>query len=150
MPLCEGLLYILICLFQKVITQHLECINYFSEMKIRWMSAELSFARNPEGHKYNQRAGAPLLWGQAEELVLVQSGEENALRRSHCEEVLYSEGREALAQLPREAVDAPSLKAFKARLDGPWAAWAGGWQPCPWQRIETIRALRSLPTQTML
>jgi len=28
----------------------------------------------------------------------------------------------------------PSLEVFKARLDGPWAAWAGikceGWQPC--------------------
>ena len=35
---------------------------------------------------------------------------------------------EALAQLPREAVDTPSLKVFKARLDGalsslsPWVA----------------------------
>ena len=28
----------------------------------------------------------------------------------------------------------PSLEVFKARLDGPWAAWAGikygGWWPC--------------------
>jgi len=29
----------------------------------------------------------------------------------------YLEGDEVLAQLPREAVDAPSLQAFKARLD---------------------------------
>ena len=32
---------------------------------------------------------------------------------------------------PREVVDASSLKVFKARLDGPWAAWSsikcGGW-----------------------
>ena len=28
----------------------------------------------------------------------------------------YSEGGEALAQLPREAVGAPSLEVFKARL----------------------------------
>ena len=34
------------------------------------------------------------------------------------EEICYSEGSEALAQLPREAVGAPSLGAFKARLDG--------------------------------
>ena len=30
-------------------------------------------------------------------------------------------------RLPKEAVDAPSLGAFKARL---WAAWSGGWRPC--------------------
>ena len=34
------------------------------------------------------------------------------------EEILYSEGGEALAQAAREAVDAPLLKVFKARLDG--------------------------------
>jgi len=38
------------------------------------------------------------------------------------EEIFYSEVGEALAQLSREVVDAPSLKAFKARLDGPWGA----------------------------
>jgi len=31
-------------------------------------------------------------------------------------------------RLPKEAVDAPSLEAFKARLDV--AVWSGGWQPC--------------------
>ena len=34
------------------------------------------------------------------------------------EEILYSEGGEVLAQLPREAVDAPSLEVFKVGLDG--------------------------------
>jgi len=34
------------------------------------------------------------------------------------EEILYCEGGETLNRLPREAVDAPSLGAFKARLDG--------------------------------
>ena len=33
-------------------------------------------------------------------------------------EVLYYESGEVLEQLPREAVDAPSLEVFKARLDG--------------------------------
>ena len=33
------------------------------------------------------------------------------------EEILYSEGSEAVAQLPR-AVGTPSLEAIKARLDG--------------------------------
>ena len=33
-------------------------------------------------------------------------------------EILYSEGSEVLAQLPREAVDASSLEGLKARLDG--------------------------------
>jgi len=33
----------------------------------------------------------------------------------------------------------PSLEVFKARLDGPWAAWAGmkcgGWWPCLWLEL---------------
>jgi len=33
-------------------------------------------------------------------------------------EVLYQESGEVQEQLPREAVDAPSLEVFKARLDG--------------------------------
>ena len=33
-------------------------------------------------------------------------------------EVLYQESGEVLDQLPREAVDTPSLEVFKARLDG--------------------------------
>ena len=36
-------------------------------------------------------------------------------------------------RLPREAVDAPSLEAFKARLDAALAACSSGWQPCPEQ-----------------
>ena len=34
-------------------------------------------------------------------------------------------------RLPREAVAAPSLAVFKARLDG--ATWSGGTCPCSWQ-----------------
>jgi len=30
-------------------------------------------------------------------------------------------------RLPKEAVDAPSLEAFKARLMWLWAAWPAGW-----------------------
>ena len=37
-------------------------------------------------------------------------------------------------RLTMEVVDAPSLKAFKARLDVALAAWSSGWLPCPWQR----------------
>ena len=33
------------------------------------------------------------------------------------EEVFHSEGGAALNRLPKEAVDAPSLEAFKTRLD---------------------------------
>ena len=40
-----------------------------------------------------------------------------------------SGGSEALAQLRREAVGAPSMEVLKARLDGPWAAELGGRQP---------------------
>ena len=36
----------------------------------------------------------------------------------YTEEIIYSEGGEAVAQLPREAVGAPSLEVLKARLDG--------------------------------
>jgi len=50
--------------------------------------------------------------------------------------VCHSEGGDALDRLPKEAVGAPSLQAFKARLDvalgslGCWLATlhiAGGW-----------------------
>ena len=52
------------------------------------------------------------------------------------EEVFPPEGGDALNRLPKEAVDAPSLQAFKARLDvalGSLVCWlatlhiAGGW-----------------------
>ena len=33
-------------------------------------------------------------------------------------------------KLPRDTVGVLSLEVHKARLDGPWAAWAGGGQPC--------------------
>ena len=38
-------------------------------------------------------------------------------------------------RLPNEDVDAPSLEAFKARLDMALGSRSGsGWRPCPWQR----------------
>ena len=40
-------------------------------------------------------------------------------------EVLHRESVEVLEQLPRKAVDAPSLEVFKARLDG--ALGSLGW-----------------------
>ena len=51
-------------------------------------------------------------------------------------EVFHPEGGDALNRLPKEAVDTPSLQAFKARLDvalGSLGCWlvtlhiAGGW-----------------------
>ena len=39
-------------------------------------------------------------------------------------------------RLPREAVYAPSLKVLKARLEGPWAALAGGGQPAHGRGLE--------------
>jgi len=36
-------------------------------------------------------------------------------------------------KLPREAVDAPSLEVFKARLDGALSNLLSGRCPCPWQ-----------------
>lgn len=38
----------------------------------------------------------------------------------------FLRGNEVLAQLPSRAVGTQSLEALKARLDGPWVAWAGG------------------------
>ena len=42
-----------------------------------------------------------------------------------------------VVRLPREVADAPSLEVFKARLEGPRAAWSGvpcgGWWPCLWR-----------------
>jgi len=52
------------------------------------------------------------------------------------EQIPTTEGGDALSRLPKEAVDAPSLQAFKARLDGALGSlgcWlvtlhiAGGW-----------------------
>lgn len=40
----------------------------------------------------------------------------------------------------------PYLEVFRARLDGPWAALYGGWQPGPWQGVGTRFSMRSLPT----
>jgi len=36
-------------------------------------------------------------------------------------------------RLPREAVDAPSLEVFKARLYETLATWSSRRYPCPWQ-----------------
>jgi len=47
-------------------------------------------------------------------------------------------------------VGAPTLEVLKARLDGPWAAWSSGGQPCPWQGGGTGWTLGSLPTQAFL
>ena len=54
-------------------------------------------------------------------------------------EVLYYESCEVLEQLPREAVDAPSIledPGARPGWMGPWAAWAGlkwgGSWPCVW------------------
>jgi len=67
-------------------------------------------------------------------------------------EVLHRESGEVLEQLPREAVEAPSLEVFKARLDG--AAWAGakcgGWQPGLQQGVGASCSLRCLPSQAVL
>ena len=58
------------------------------------------------------------------------------MRTSFC--IFHREGGDALNRLPKEAVDAPSLEAFKARLDvalgslGCWLAAlniAGGLKP---------------------
>ena len=38
------------------------------------------------------------------------------------EEILHYEANEALALLPKEAVDAPSLEVLQAKLDGSWVA----------------------------
>ena len=49
--------------------------------------------------------------------------------------ILYSEGTEALAQLPREAVGAPSLELFKARLDRALGSLSWWGAASPWQGV---------------
>lgn len=39
---------------------------------------------------------------------------------------------------------------LRAGLDGPCAAWAAGWQPCPRHRVGAWWTLRSLPTLAIL
>ena len=50
--------------------------------------------------------------------------------------------------MPKEAVDAPSLEAFKARSHGTLAGTV--WKSSLWQGIGTGWSLRSLPTQAIL
>jgi len=50
-------------------------------------------------------------------LCVLQSQSWRRLRRTEPQEVFHPEGGDALNRLPKEAVDAPSLEAFKARLD---------------------------------
>ena len=38
-------------------------------------------------------------------------------------------------RLPKEAMDAPSLEALKAMLDGPWAAQLVGGSPVGWLEL---------------
>jgi len=52
--------------------------------------------------------------------------------------------------LLREALGAPSLAMFKARLDGALGSLSWWRQPCPWQGVGIGGALRSLPNQTIL
>jgi len=82
--------------------------------------------------------------------------------------IFHPEGGDALNRLPEEAVDAPSLEAFKARLDvalGSLVWWlvtlhiAGGWNymsivvlfnPGHSVILYDSVILRSLPTQAIL
>ena len=51
----------------------------------------------------------------------------------------YSEGSEALAQLPKEAVDAPSLEMLKAGLDGVLGSLICWGQPAHGRGWELVR-----------
>ena len=52
-----------------------------------------------------------------------------------------------MAQLPREAVDAPSLEMLKTRLDGTLDRLVGGWQTVHGWVVGTGWVLSSIPTQ---
>jgi len=73
---------------------------------------------------------ALFVWSLNEKTIIIITIEEKT------EAVFHPEGGDALNRLPKEAVDAPSLQAFKARLDvalGSLVCWlamlhiAGGW-----------------------
>jgi len=60
------------------------------------------------------------------------------------EEILYSEGSEALAQLPREAVAPHPCRCSRPGWMGPWAAELEG---AALPKAGAPQALISLPTQ---
>jgi len=82
-------------------------------------------------------------------------------------EVFHPEGGDALNRLPKEAVDAPSLQAFKARLDvalGSLGCWlvtlhtaaglkldehCGPFQPRPFYDSKSLDALQNLCPTTI-
>jgi len=51
-------------------------------------------------------------------------------------------------RLPREALRAPSLEAFKARLDGALGSLSWWGQPCPWEEVETGESSVSIHPKT--
>ena len=60
------------------------------------------------------------------------------------------ESGEALAQLPREAVDSPSLEAFMSRLDGALDSLNWWGTACPWQETWNKMVFKVLSTQAIL
>ena len=67
------------------------------------------------------------------------------------EETLYSEGGEAVAQLPMEAVECPIPGGTQGQAgQSPGQPELGGLQPCPWHRVGTGWSVMSLATQTIL
>jgi len=65
-------------------------------------------------------------------------------------EILHSESGEALAQLPREAVGAPSLEALKARLDGALGNLSWWESALPMAGLGARCSLKSLSTRAIL
>ena len=59
-------------------------------------------------------------------------------------------GSEALAQLPTEAVCAPSVEVLRARLDGALGSLSWWGAALPMAGVEAGWALRSLPTEAIL
>ena len=104
-----------------------------------------------EGHKDDHRDGTPLLWGQAERVGVVQSGEEKASERPYSGLPVPEGGLQTGEELFTRALGEKTrdtsfkLKQGKFRLDIrknslPWGWWGTGtgcpeklWMPPHWQ-----------------
>ena len=75
--------------------------------------------------------------------------EEGTFRLDTRKNFFNSDGSETLAQLPREAVGAPSLEALKTRLDGALGSLSWWEAALHTARVGAGWALRALPTQGM-